>query len=81
MIHCYFSALVTPVIVTSDEKRSKSNITNTDIVLDQPANSGVLPPLSTEAEHGYASLLPLTPEDSDKRSKQRSKKIAAGGNR
>ncbi|XP_029917717.1 max dimerization protein 3 [Myripristis murdjan] len=34
-----------------------------------------------EAEHGYASLLPLTPEDSDKRSKQRSKKIAAGGNR
>ncbi|XP_044060403.1 max dimerization protein 3 isoform X2 [Siniperca chuatsi] len=35
----------------------------------------------TEAEHGYASLLPLSPGHSDKRSKQKSKKISAGGNR
>ncbi|KAF7666641.1 hypothetical protein LDENG_00099800 [Lucifuga dentata] len=34
-----------------------------------------------EAEHGYASLLPLSPGLSDKRSKQKSKKISAGGNR
>ncbi|TKS72528.1 Max dimerization protein 3 [Collichthys lucidus] len=34
-----------------------------------------------EAEHGYASVLPLSPDLSDKRSKQKSKKIAAGGNR
>ncbi|XP_056140105.1 max dimerization protein 3 isoform X2 [Lampris incognitus] len=34
-----------------------------------------------EAEHGYASVLPLSPEDSDKRGKQRGKKISAGGNR
>ncbi|XP_034088502.1 max dimerization protein 3 [Gymnodraco acuticeps] len=36
-----------------------------------------------EAEHGYASLLPLSPDDSDKRSKQKNRKISAagGGNR
>ncbi|XP_072294004.1 max dimerization protein 3 [Eucyclogobius newberryi] len=34
-----------------------------------------------EAEHGYASVLPLSPGLSDKRSKQKSKKISAGGNR
>ncbi|XP_055018240.1 max dimerization protein 3, partial [Boleophthalmus pectinirostris] len=34
-----------------------------------------------EAEHGYASVLPVSPGLSDKRSKQKSKKIAAGGNR
>lgn len=36
----------------------------------------------SEAEHGYASVLPpLSPSLSDKRSKQKSKKIPAGGNR
>ncbi|XP_061690512.1 max dimerization protein 3 [Syngnathoides biaculeatus] len=34
-----------------------------------------------EAEHGYASLLPPSPTLSDKRSKQKSKKLSAGGNR
>ncbi|XP_061581020.1 max dimerization protein 3 isoform X2 [Cololabis saira] len=34
-----------------------------------------------EAEHGYASVLPLSSAHSDKRSKQKSKKISAGGNR
>lgn len=34
-----------------------------------------------EAEHGYASVLPLSPAQSDRRSKQKSKKISAGGNR
>ncbi|XP_006781686.1 max dimerization protein 3 [Neolamprologus brichardi] len=34
-----------------------------------------------EAEHGYASVLPLSPVQSDRRSKQKSKKISAGGNR
>ncbi|KAF1384501.1 hypothetical protein PFLUV_G00120890 [Perca fluviatilis] len=32
-----------------------------------------------EAEHGYASVLPLSPDHSDKRSKQKSKKLSAGG--
>lgn len=35
----------------------------------------------TEAEHGYASVLPLSPDHSDKRSKQKAKKMSAGGNR
>ncbi|XP_019725481.1 max dimerization protein 3 [Hippocampus comes] len=34
-----------------------------------------------EAEHGYASLLPPSLTQSDKRSKQKSKKISACGNR
>uniref|UniRef100_G3Q2Y6 Max dimerization protein 3 n=1 Tax=Gasterosteus aculeatus TaxID=69293 RepID=G3Q2Y6_GASAC len=34
-----------------------------------------------EAEHGYASLQPLSPDPSDKRSKQKSKKTSSGGNR
>uniref|UniRef100_A0A3P8W484 Max dimerization protein 3 n=1 Tax=Cynoglossus semilaevis TaxID=244447 RepID=A0A3P8W484_CYNSE len=34
-----------------------------------------------EAEHGYASVLPLSPGHSDKKNKQKSKKISAGGNR
>ncbi|XP_028315606.1 max dimerization protein 3 [Gouania willdenowi] len=34
-----------------------------------------------EAEHGYASVLPLSPSPSDKRDKQKMKKIPAGGNR
>ncbi|TNN39950.1 Max dimerization protein 3 [Liparis tanakae] len=34
-----------------------------------------------EAEHGYASLLPLRPEPSDKRSRQKSRKTSAGGNK
>uniref|UniRef100_A0A1A7X8P9 Max dimerization protein 3 n=1 Tax=Iconisemion striatum TaxID=60296 RepID=A0A1A7X8P9_9TELE len=34
-----------------------------------------------EAEHGYALALPFSPSDSDKRSKQKSKKISAGGHR
>ncbi|CAB1429964.1 unnamed protein product [Pleuronectes platessa] len=34
-----------------------------------------------EAEHGYASVLPLSPGDSDRKSKQKSRKISAGGNR
>ncbi|XP_077588671.1 max dimerization protein 3 [Stigmatopora nigra] len=34
-----------------------------------------------EAEHGYASLLLPSPTLSDKRSRQKSKKIAPGGNR
>lgn len=34
-----------------------------------------------EAEHGYASVRPLSPTQSDQRSKQKSKKISAGGNR
>ncbi|XP_068441451.1 max dimerization protein 3 isoform X2 [Clinocottus analis] len=34
-----------------------------------------------EAEHGYASLQPLSSDQSDKRSKQKSKKISAEGNR
>ncbi|CAL1613476.1 unnamed protein product [Knipowitschia caucasica] len=34
-----------------------------------------------EAEHGYASVLPVSPGLSDKRSKQKNKKISAGGNR
>ncbi|KAM6923713.1 max dimerization protein 3 isoform 1-T1 [Xenentodon cancila] len=33
-----------------------------------------------EAEHGYASVLPLSSAHSDKRSRQKSKKISAGGN-
>ncbi|KAK2849334.1 hypothetical protein Q5P01_009168 [Channa striata] len=34
-----------------------------------------------EAEHGYASVQPLSPDQSCKKSKQKSKKISAGGNR
>ncbi|KAM9833339.1 max dimerization protein 3 isoform X1 [Syngnathus typhle] len=34
-----------------------------------------------EAEHGYASLLPPSPTLPDKRGKQKSKKMSAGGNR
>ncbi|XP_068596398.1 max dimerization protein 3 [Brachionichthys hirsutus] len=34
-----------------------------------------------EAEHGYASVLPLSPDHSDKSSKQKMKKLSAGGNR
>ncbi|KAM9740464.1 max dimerization protein 3 isoform 2-T2 [Menidia menidia] len=34
-----------------------------------------------EAEHGYASVPPLSPGYNDKRSKQKNKKISAGGNR
>uniref|UniRef100_A0A1A8EYZ2 Max dimerization protein 3 n=2 Tax=Nothobranchius korthausae TaxID=1143690 RepID=A0A1A8EYZ2_9TELE len=34
-----------------------------------------------EAEHGYASALPFSPSDSDKGSKQKSRRICAGGNR
>lgn len=34
-----------------------------------------------EAEHGYATVLPLSPGLSDKRSKQKNKKISAGGHR
>ncbi|XP_029021567.1 max dimerization protein 3 [Betta splendens] len=34
-----------------------------------------------EAEHGYASVPPLSPDHSCKGSKQKSKKISAGGNR
>ncbi|XP_030595837.1 max dimerization protein 3 [Archocentrus centrarchus] len=34
-----------------------------------------------EAEHGYASVRPLSPTRSDRGSKQKSKKISAGGNR
>lgn len=34
-----------------------------------------------EAEHGYASLMPVSLGLSDKRSKQKNKKISAGGNR
>ncbi|TNM98619.1 hypothetical protein fugu_013183 [Takifugu bimaculatus] len=34
-----------------------------------------------EAEHGYASVLPLSPDHPDKRSKQKSKKMSGGGNR
>lgn len=34
-----------------------------------------------EAEHGYASLQPLRPEPSDKRSRQKSRKTSAGGNK
>lgn len=35
----------------------------------------------TEAEHGYASVHPLSPDHPDKRSKQKSKKMSGGGNR
>lgn len=34
-----------------------------------------------EAEHGYASVLPVSPGLSDKRSKQKSKKLSPGGSR
>ncbi|XP_037531853.1 max dimerization protein 3 [Nematolebias whitei] len=34
-----------------------------------------------EAEHGYASVLPFSPGTSDKRSKQKNKKMSAGGSR
>ncbi|KAM8910037.1 max dimerization protein 3 isoform 2-T2 [Spinachia spinachia] len=34
-----------------------------------------------EAEHGYASLQPLSPDHCDKRSKQKGKKTSSGGNR
>ncbi|XP_068182029.1 max dimerization protein 3 [Antennarius striatus] len=34
-----------------------------------------------EAEHGYASVQPLSPDLSDKRSKQKMKKLSAVGNR
>ncbi|KAM9310556.1 max dimerization protein 3 [Pholidichthys leucotaenia] len=34
-----------------------------------------------EAEHGYASVLPLSPAHPDRRSKQKSKKMSAGGSR
>lgn len=34
-----------------------------------------------EAEHGYASVLPLSPDHPDKRSKQKNKKMSGGGNR
>ena len=36
----------------------------------------------TEAEHGYASVLPPSTEDSDKRNRQKNKKLSGpGGNR
>lgn len=55
-------------------------VTSTCHSLFQPmSDCAVL--LFTEAEHGYASVLPPSPGHSDKRNKQKNKKISAGGNR
>ncbi|KAM3866634.1 max dimerization protein 3 [Diretmus argenteus] len=54
----------------------EANICNIQVLLQA---AEFLERREREAEHGYASVLPLSPEDSDKRSKLKSKKI--GGNR
>ncbi|KAM4621589.1 max dimerization protein 3 isoform 2-T2 [Polymixia lowei] len=56
----------------------EANICNIQVLLQA---AEFLERREREAEHGYASVLPLSSEESDKRSKQKSRKISAGGNR
>ncbi|KAK7922121.1 hypothetical protein WMY93_009023 [Mugilogobius chulae] len=56
----------------------ESNVCNIQVLLRA---AEFLERREREAEHGYASALPLSPGLSDGRNKQKSKKISAGGNR
>ncbi|KAM8848132.1 max dimerization protein 3 isoform 2-T2 [Synchiropus picturatus] len=75
---CSLQPRVRPVPLVHPKFTMESTIYNIQVLLRA---AEFLERKDREAEHGYASVLPLSPNHSDKRSKQKSKRTSAGGNR